>query len=102
MISTVIASFVEKEINPRKHMRIHTPTVVKGGGVGGSWMEPLPRVFYMLQYFETILPSWKAFHLLDKMRHILWVVALLEVCDVTKNGRHLGFYKELQIRLKAR
>ena len=84
-------------------MRIHTPTVVKGGvGGGGSWMEPLPKVFYMLQYFETILPSWKAFHLLDKMRYILWVVALLEVCDVTKNGRHLGFYKELQIRLKAR
>ena len=26
-----------------------------GGGVGG-WMEPLPRAFDMLQYFETILP----------------------------------------------
>ena len=24
------------------------------GGMG--WMEPLPRVFHMLQYFETILP----------------------------------------------
>jgi len=22
----------------------------------GVWMEPLPGVFYMLQYFETILP----------------------------------------------
>ena len=27
---------------------------------------------------------------------------LLEVCDVTKNGRHLGFYQELEIRLKPR
>ena len=23
---------------------------------GGGWMEPLPQVFVMLQYFETILP----------------------------------------------
>ena len=44
--------------------------------------EPLPRVFDMLQYF--------AFDLLNKMRYILWVVALLEACDVTNNGRHLG------------
>ena len=40
------------------------------------------------------------------MRYILWVVALLEACDVTDNGRHLdhhlGFYKELEIRLKPR
>ena len=33
-------------------MEIHTPTVVQGRG--GGWMEPLPRVFDMLQYFETI------------------------------------------------
>ena len=34
----------------------------------------------------------------------LWVVALLEACDVTNNGchlgRHLGFYQELEMRLK--
>ena len=33
------------------------------------------------------------------MRYILLVVALLEVCDVTKHGRHLrshlGFYQKL-------
>ena len=34
------------------------------------------------------------------MRYILWVVELLEACDVTNNGRHLGFYQELGIRLK--
>ena len=40
-------------INPRTYMQIHTPTVVQGSGVDG----PPPRVFDMLQYFETILPS---------------------------------------------
>ena len=39
-----------------------------------------------------------------KMRYILWVVALLEACEVTNNGRHLGhhlgFYQWLEIRLK--
>ena len=38
------------------------------------------------------------------MSNIFWVVALLEVCDVTNNNRHLGrhleFYQELEIRLK--
>ena len=34
------------------------------------------------------------------MSYILGVVALLEACDVTNNGRHLGFYQELEIRLK--
>ena len=36
------------------------------------------------------------------MSYILWVVALMETCDVTNNGRHLGFYQELEIRLKPR
>ena len=40
------------------------------------------------------------------MRYILWVVVLLEACDVTNNGhhlgRHLGSYQELEIRLKQR
>jgi len=36
----------------------------------------------------------KAFDLL----YILWVMALLEVCDVTKHGRHLGFYQALEIK----
>ena len=40
------------------------------------------------------------------MRYILWVVALLEASDVTNNSRHLGrnlgFYQELEIRLKRR
>ena len=40
------------------------------------------------------------------MRSILWVVALLEACNVTNNGRHLGrhlgFYHELETKLKPR
>ena len=40
------------------------------------------------------------------MRYILWVMALLEACDVINNGhhlcRHLGFYQELEIGLKLR
>ena len=38
------------------------------------------------------------------MRYILWVVGLLEACDIGNNGRHLGrhfgFDQELEIRLK--
>ena len=38
------------------------------------------------------------------MKYVLGVVALLKACDVTNNGRylgrHLGFYQELEIRLK--
>ena len=41
-------------VYPRTYTQIHTPTVVQGGR--GAWMEHLPRVFDMLQYFETILP----------------------------------------------
>ena len=36
------------------------------------------------------------------MRYTLWVVALLDACDVTNNGRHLGFYQELEVGLKLR
>ena len=30
-------------------------------------------------------------------RYIFWVVELLETCDVTNNGHHIGFYQELEI-----
>ena len=69
----------------------------------GGW-NPSLEFFSVLQYFETILPLVESFDLLNKMRYILWVVALLEACDVANNGRHLGrhigFYQELEIRLK--
>ena len=62
-------------------------------------MEPLPGVFDTLQYFETILPLVEN---LNKMRYSLGVVVLLEAFDVTNNGRHFGFYQELEIWLKTR
>ena len=34
--------------------RIYIPTVVQGGE-GAGWIEPIPAVFDMLQYFETIV-----------------------------------------------
>ena len=84
-------------INLRTYTQSHTPTVVQGGG-GVDWTHPW--VFDTLQYFETILPLveslWCSFY---KMRYILLVVALLEVCDVAKHdrhlGSHLGFYQKL-------
>ena len=42
-------------------------------------IEPLPAVFDMLQYLEMILPLVESLNdLLNKMRYILWVVALME------------------------
>ena len=91
-----------QQFNPRTYTQIHTPTKVqKGGGL----IQPLPAVFDMLQYFEMILPLVESLtDLLNKMRYILWVVALMEACDITNNGchldRYLGFYQEVEIRLK--
>ena len=49
----MLRSWTSERVNPRTNKQIHTPTVVRGGG---AWMEPLPEVFDMLPYFETILP----------------------------------------------
>ena len=59
------------------------------GGVGVNGLL-LPLLRFCLQ--------WKTFDLLYKMKYILCVVALLEVCDVTKRGRHLAFFQGLEIR----
>ena len=67
-------------------------------------MEPHPEFLICCSLLKRFYLLWKAFDLLNKMRYILWVVALLEARDDTKNGRHLGrhlgFYQELEIRLK--
>ena len=64
---------------------------------------PLPGVCGISKRFYR---KRKAFDFLNKMRYILWVVVLLEKCHVNNNGRHLGrhlgFYQELEIRLKPR
>ena len=69
--------------------QIHTPTEAQGEGGGEVVMEPLPRVLICCL-------QWKAFDLLNKMRYILWVVALLEACDVINNVLHLGFYQKFK------
>ena len=61
-------------------------------------MEPIPRVFNMLQYFETILPSVESLISSHQDEVYFMGVALLEACDVTYNGRLLAFYQELEIR----
>ena len=67
--------------------------------MGGDGTPPLNFFF-----LETILAS--AFDLLNKLRLILWVVTLLEACDITKHARpferHLGFYQELENQFKPR
>jgi len=86
-------------INPRTYMQIHTPTVVQGRGGGGGF-DGTPLVLICCNISKPFCLQWKACDLLYKMKYILWVVALVEVCDVTKHGRHLGFYQILEIRLK--
>ena len=90
-------------------MQIHTPTVEQGsGGGGGGWgwaccgWNPSPEFLICCSILKRFYLWWKAFDVLNQMRYILWVVALLEACNNTNNGRHLGFYQELEIRLKPR
>ena len=74
-------------------------------GEGGGLSIPSQSFWYVAVFWNYLnYLQWKAFDLLNKMRYILWVVALwplLEACDVTNNGHHLEFYQELAIRLKA-
>ena len=72
-----------------------------------KWMESLPRVFDILQYLETILPSEESLGSSQKDEVCFMDGgAGMEACDVTNDGRHLGrhlrFYQELEIRLKPR
>ena len=69
----------------------------KGGG-RLVLMKPLPRVIDKLGVSKRLYFYWKAFVLSYKMRYILSVVALLEEGDVAKHDRHVGFYRELEIR----
>ena len=87
-------------LNPRTYTQIHTPTEVQGEGGGEVVMNPSLEFLICCSISKRFCLQWKAFDLLNKMRYILWVVALLEACDVTNNVRHLGFYQKLEIKLK--
>ena len=81
-------------LTPGRTGKFIPPPWYKGGG-GGGLMEYLICCSFSKQF----CPEWKALDLLPW--YILWVVALLEVFDVTKHGRHLGhlgFYQDLEIR----
>ena len=64
------------------------PPWYKGGGGEGK-VDGTPSQSYVAVFRNEFYLQRKAFDLL-KMRYILLMVALLEACDVTQNGRHLG------------
>ena len=76
----------------------------RGRGVAG-W-NPFPDFLICCSILKRLYLWWKTFDLLNKVRYILGMVAMLEASDVTNNGRHfgrhLGFYQGLEIRLKLR
>ena len=80
-------------LNPRTYAQSYPHRGTIGREGGGGWVVgvagPSP-------YFDFAF-SGKAFDLLYNTKYILCVVALLEVCDVTKHGCHLLFFQELEI-----
>ena len=70
-----------------------------GGGEGVDGAPPPSFIFVAVMILPLVETG---FDLPSKMKYILWVVALLEGCDVAKHGRHVGrhleFCPELEIR----
>ena len=85
----------------RASVALHA-TIENKKGEGG-W-NPFPEFWLCCSISKRFYLQWKAFDRLNKMRYILWVVALLEACDVANNGRHLnrhlGFYQDFEISFK--
>ena len=73
-------------------------------GVGRGLVHGTLEFLICYSILKRFCLQWNAFDLLNKMRYTLWVVALLEACDDTNNGHHLGrylgFYNELEIKVK--
>ena len=76
------------------------PPWYKGAKGGGVRWNPIPGVLICCSISKRFYFKWKAFDLPNKISYILRVVALLEACGVTNNGRHLGSLQWLEIRLK--
>ena len=83
---------------PNVHVNSYLQRCIRGEG---GWNFS-PKFLICCIIRKRFCLHWKVYHLLNKMRYILREVVLLEACDVTNNGRHLGFYQELKIRLKPR
>ena len=83
---------LKEPLNPRTYAQNHSPTMVQEGG-GGRW-NPSPEFLICCSISKRFCLHWKAFALLNKMRYILLMVALLEACDVINNGRHVEFYQK--------
>ena len=62
-------------ITLRKTKRLRRRRLREEGG-GGGW-NPSPRFLACCSISKRFYLQWKAFDLLNKMRYILWVVALL-------------------------
>ena len=75
--------------------RLPPPWYKGGGGYGTP-----PQSFWYVAVFRNDFAFSGKPSQQDEV--ILWVVRLLEACDNTNNGRHLGFYQELEIRLRPR
>ena len=95
------------QINPRTYTQIHSPTIIQEGGSLRDGWNPSPDFLILVccSILKRFYLKWKAFDLLNKIRHVLWVVVLLEAFDVINNngqhlGHHLRFYQELEIGLK--
>ena len=59
---------------------------------GGGW-KASPEFLKCCSFLKPFYLEWKAFDLLNKIRYISWVVALLEACDVTTMVAILDFTK---------
>ena len=60
---------------------------------GGDEWNPSPEFLICYSISKRFYFQWKAFDLLNKMKYILWVVALLKTCDVTNMVAILEFTK---------
>ena len=58
------------------------------------------RVWYVAVFWNDFTFSGKPFIFLPRWGIFYGLVGQLEACDVVNNGYHLGFYQELEIRLK--
>ena len=72
--------------NPRTYLHRSS----REGGAGVEW-NPFLKFWTCCSISKRFYLQWIAFEVLNKMRYILWVVTLLEACDVTEHGRHLEF-----------